>query len=277
MTGTDLTPYHQPGEQRALFRAAGGDYHGSDRRFRLQLSPGVLLVYLVVIAALMGVGWYAGTRSADERRAAQADDVDTSGQISDDFNRPAGSLPMLLQGSTNGTELTWATLGSGFEITPAGSAQVMATPPGETSMALTNPGSGDVTILSTVTNAPPTSGIVFRFQDVFNHWSLHAAPDFGTWNLVQVADGAIAYSNSVGLSSTEPGTTIAISLDGPSIRVFVDGNPVLALVDQTFQQATTVGLVALNGSGAAFDEFTVVTNDLPLSPDANTGPTSDDD
>ena len=277
MTGTDLTPYQPPGEQRALFQAAGGDYHGSDRRFRLQLSPGVLLVYLAVIATLIGVGWYAGTRSADEQRAAHADDVDTSGQVSDDFSRPAGSLPMLLQGSAGAGELTWASLGSGFEMTSAGTAQVMAAPPGETSMALTDPGFGDVTILSTVTNAPPTSGLVFRFQDVFNHWSLNAAPEFGTWNLVQVADGAIAYSKSVGLSSTEPGTTIAISLDGPSISVFVDGSPVLALVDRTFQQATTVGLVALNGSGAAFDEFTVVINDLPLSPAGNTGRTSDDD
>ncbi len=235
-------------------------------RERRRLSPGVLLIYLAVMALLLAVGWYAGTRSTEERRTAVTDEIDTSGQLTDSFERPNTALPAPLDGAAAIDAPLWAPLGSGFELTPEATARVAANPVGEKSMALTNPEASDVTVLATVANAPQGAGVVFRFQDVFNHWSLISAPDFGTWNLVQVVNGEPAFSQGIGLSSNTAGTDIAISVDGPSIRIFVDGNPALALVDPTFQQATTVGLVGLNGSGAAFDEFTVVANDLTLAP-----------
>ena len=236
-------------------------------RFRLRLSPRVILVYLLVIGAMLALGWYAGTRSNEERRIAISIGTDTGdGQLSDNFERPESTGGPVALGPTDDPKgLSWAALGTGFEAV-GGTGRVAATPAGETSMAITNPGHADVTLLAVIDHAPQGSGLVFRLQDVFNHWSLISAPDFGTWNLVLTVDGQIAYSQGVGLVSTEPGTALAIGLNGPNIRVFVDGQPALALVDPTFQQATAVGLIGVNGSGAAVDEFTVAISQLPLAP-----------
>ena len=113
----------------------------ANRSARLSSGPGIVT----------RVGWYAGTRATEERRQALVYEPSDLGQTTDSFDRDVA--PAALGSDTAAEPIPWAVLGSGFEATELGVARVAATPQGENSMALTDPGVSDLTLLATVDSA----------------------------------------------------------------------------------------------------------------------------
>ena len=222
-------------------------------------TPGLIAGGLLAVATLLAFGWYLGTRSEDQQVEAIIEALPDSDRRLDDFERPS---PTPLEGEApRGT--TWSALGASI-IAGGGSAVVAPVPADETALALTDTGWSNLSAGIAVGHAPAGAGLVFRFVDLFNYWSIVAAPEFGTWNLVLTVEGQAGQSHATGLSSTEPGTRVSVAMSGPEIRVFVDGAPVFIIVDPTFEQATTTGLIAQAGTDASFTEFFAVQDQVGL-------------
>lgn len=221
-----------------------------------RIGSRLLAVGLLGAAALIGFGWYASTRAGDEQDDAVAAAIPvTAERILDDFERPDGVL-----GADESADPAWSVLGPELEII---GGQVVSDGGEQVSLAVTDTGWPDVSLGLVVGDVVAGSGLLFRFVDLDNHWSLVAAPGFATWNLVLTVDGSVARSLSTGLTSTDPGTRLAVLAQGPEIRVFVNGQPVGSVVDPTFQTATAAGVLASTGGVATFDEFFAV--DAPLA------------
>ncbi len=214
------------------------------------LTPGLIAMGLLFFATLLGFGWYLGTRSAHDRATAVAAELtDTERQI-DNFERD--SVVELAGEAPDGTK--WSAIGTPF-VLESGLATIATAGAGEVGITLVETGWSDGTVGATVATTSAGTGIVFRFIDIFNHWSLIAAPEFGTWNLNLVVEGETIRSESIGLASTEPGARVSILLRGPEIRIFVNGAPTIVVADPTFELATSSGLISVASTGGAFDEY----------------------
>ncbi len=80
------------------------------------LTPGIIAAAALLVAMLLGLGWYLGTRAADERVTAVVTELPGSDRYSDDFVRPESedeTKPVLLGGlAPNGAN--WSTIGAEF-------------------------------------------------------------------------------------------------------------------------------------------------------------------
>ena len=221
-----------------------------------RIGSRLMAIGLLGAAALIGFGWYASTRAGEEQNDAVTAAIPvTAERILDDFERPDGVL-----GDDESADPSWSVLGPELMIT---SGRVVSDGSDQSSLAVTETGWADVSLGLVVDDAPAGSGLLFRFVDLNNHWSLVAAPDFATWNLVLTVDGETTQSLATGLSSNTSGTRLAVLAQGPEIRVFVNGQPVGSMVDPTFQTATAAGILAPSGAVASFDEFFAV--DAPVT------------
>ena len=216
----------------------------------------LMAIGLLGAAALIAFGWYTSTRAGEERSDAVIAAIPvTAERILDDFERPDGVL-----GDDESVEPAWNVLGPELMIIEG---QVVSDGSDQPSLAVIDTGWADVSLGLVVGEVPSGSGLLFRFVDLNNHWSLVAAPDFATWNLVVTVDGEITQSLATGLTGTAAGTRLAVLAQGPEIRVFVNGQPVGSVVDPTFQTATAAGFFASSGAVATFDEFFAV--DAPIT------------
>lgn len=217
-----------------------------------RLTPSVVAATVLAVLALFGFALYARSRAGDEAVQAVSDAL-TESRVSDDFDRPStgpldGEAPLGAQ---------WSSLGPGFDVAD-GVATVAESPAGEVTLAIIDPGWPDQSSGLTIENAAANAGLVFRFVDIFNYWSLVAAPDFGTWNLVLTIDGEPIETLPTGLSFSEGPTRLSLVTEGPEIRVFIDGLPVLDLTDPTFDRASATGIIATAGTDASFSEIFVI-------------------
>ncbi len=214
------------------------------------LTPTLIGVGLISIASLLGFGWYLGTRSADERATAVTAELANTERHIDDFERD--TVGELTGETPDGSQ--WSSLGTVF-LLEAGVATIDTEGEGGVGIALIDTGWSDGTVGATVSTTSAGTGLIFRFVDIFNHWSLIAAPEFGTWNLNLVVEGETIRSESIGLAATEPGTRVSILMSGPEIRVFVNGVPTVVIADPTFELATSSGVISVASTGGAFDEY----------------------
>lgn len=231
------------------------------------LTPGLIAGSLMAFSILLGIGWYAGSRSTDERVDALISELDSSERISESFDR---ETPMELS-DDGGTIHSWASVGTPF-VADAGVAAIQGSDPDEVGIATVAADAVNGTLGATVEFAAAGTGVIFRYVDVFNYWSLTAAPDFGTWNLVLIVNGETVRSEPIGLVSTEPGTRLSVKLDGPLISIFVNGAPVMSTTDPTFELAAAAGLIANAGTDGAFSEFYIVYDAAESSVLATTAP-----
>lgn len=214
------------------------------------LRAGVKLIGWAILAALVGLGWWFGSPEKQAEVAIAATSVPPKPPVVDDFER---ARPVTLDG-ISGDGLQWLRLGDAFTAVDG----VATVDDGEevTSIAiLGNSASADGRFESEMAWAPTGTGIVYRFVDVFNYWSLVSVPDFGTWNLILTVEGEAIRSWPTGLSSLEPGTRIAVDTEGADHRVFVNGELKLTVLDDTFSEATGAGIVSRSGSQGALSNF----------------------
>lgn len=115
------------------------------------------------------------------------------------------------------------------------------------------PGSSVVKVKMRVTATG--SGIIFRYLDPLNFWSLVAVPSDATWNLTKVISGKRTGLGSTGLSAVANGTVIAVSSrDDGVIGVFINGRPVLTVRDLALVGQARAGLGAF-GPGSEHAMF----------------------
>jgi hypothetical protein len=232
---------------------------------KLAKSPTLAAAFtaVFVVLAIYAIASQLGERvHAEERREQNAIALAVPSQDA----RP-GSLLDSFEGSNAGklgdesrAGMVWLSLGDGFDVRD-GLAIVNSSSQGETTMALVDTKWADAEIGATAGNVVTGSGIVFRFQDLQNFWSLVAVPDFATWNLQLYRDGEIAGVWKSGLSSVEPGTELSVVTIDDEIHVFIDREQRISIVDPTFRAATVAGLISTTGSGASFSVFGAKHND----------------
>lgn len=102
------------------------------------------------------------------------------------------------------------------------------------------------------------AGIVFRYRDQANYWSIVAAERFGTWNVNKVVQGEVSFMGNTGVGLSPEGT-LEVRLSGPTIRVLVNRQERTALVDGDLQTASGAGLISSDDSaGAEWSAFGVL-------------------
>ncbi len=225
------------------------------------LTPGLLAAAAFLIALLLGFGWYLGTRAGDERLNAVVAELPGSQRYSDNFSRDPSSTtsPMVLAGEAP-SGARWNTIGTLFTLAD-GRASISISEEDETGIAIIDTGWSDANIGATVESAPAGTGLVFRFRDIDNYWALTSVPVAGTWNLLLVVDGDVALSEPVGLASVRPGARISVLMQGPEIQTFVNGDPLLRIINPHFETATAAGLISPGSSGGSFSDFFAIEAD----------------
>jgi hypothetical protein len=89
------------------------------------------------------------------------------------------------------------------------------------------------------------SGIVFRYADDRDYWSVVAAGQYGTWNINETIHGSTLYvGNTGGLDLNTKDSTVEVQLDGPTIRVLINGKVHSKMVIPDLQHANGVGMIA---------------------------------
>ena len=96
------------------------------------------------------------------------------------------------------------------------------------------------------------AGVVFRFADAQNYWSVWAAEAYGAWVVYRSVDG---HSDQVAQApwSLSPGpSTVEIRIDGRTIRILIDDRQVAALMDRAGVDASarSVGFYSTGSSSA---------------------------
>ncbi len=104
----------------------------------------------------------------------------------------------------------------------------------------------------------PGAGLVFRYRDPQNYWSMTADPEVGSWIVSRVAAGQVSVIAEVA-GATADGTAIGVAQRGPELQVLVDGQERTRITDPTLSGQARSGLISPAGStGAArWDRFYV--------------------
>jgi len=86
------------------------------------------------------------------------------------------------------------------------------------------------------------SGIVFRYRDARDYWSVVAAREFGTWNIEKTVLGETTFVANTGNNLVSDGTTLELRQHGSVFTLNVDGKPSMRVDDRAFLEQTRVGL-----------------------------------
>ncbi len=159
--------------------------------------------------------------------------------VHDDFDRDGERS---LGRSTSGQE--WAAVSGTWGIDDGRAVVTRPNPDGPRSVAVVDMGAADGSLSVQASTLAQGWGLVFRYRGSFNYWMLVASPEYATFNVQKVVDGAVVSIGTLGLVSTADGTTIRVDLHGTSFDVFVDGDLAGTFEDPHLQSATQVGLVA---------------------------------
>jgi hypothetical protein len=154
-----------------------------------------------------------------------------------------------------GTEETWDAVRGQWGI-EGGVARVFTSNPGEPNIAIVAESEGDGLVEVTMAAPEQDAGLVFRYQDPSNYWSVTTNTSLGTWAVTRKVDGeteAVAELNA----PVTAGTTITVVLTGTQIRFLIDSVDKATLDDSTFAGVRQAGLIApANSSMAArWDRF----------------------
>ncbi len=255
---------YKPQPSQELTPAPNNDHHTSitlstglrptqTKTFR----AGAKAIGWALLAGLLGLGWWFGSPEQQRSLAPTSTTEPPLAPIADDFER-LRSVPL---DGVSGNAIQWTRLGEAF-VAVDGVATV-TDGDGTNSIALIGIDTTDGRIDAEMAWAATGSGIVYRYQDDANYWSLISVPDFGTWNLTLTVNGEILRSWPTGISELGPGTQIAVDARGVESRVFVNGELKLTVLDETFSDATGVGIIAQSGTQAAVSNFSVTPHSQP--------------
>lgn len=236
--------------------------------------PGPALAIGLVVGAVIAAGaavLVPGSDAAPPQQAhaapAVAPTYEAAGGVFDWFSR-ADSATTMGQASTGQSwqpaEGVWGISGE--------SAYLARGDPAKRNLTVIDVGASDGSVLAVQRVTSSGSGIVFRYVNEFNYWSVRNVPAYGTWTVEKIVGGIATVVGNLGLVHTDNGTTLDIDLNGARIGFAVDGGAARTFVDPTFQTATEVGLIYI-GAEPTIARWSLLIASRHQYPDAS-GPIS---
>ena len=139
------------------------------------------------------------------------------------------------------------------------------------SLAVLNMHTGDATVQVTMPKIAAGSGLVFRYRNVFNYWTMTASPKVATWVLAKVVGGKLTTLGGIGVAQTKDGTVISVQMGGGSLSVSVNGQLRKTFSDGDLQGEPRVGLVGFaKAAGTARWRNFIASGQAPAT--TSTGP-----
>jgi hypothetical protein len=226
-----------------------------------KLVAGGVAVVVVVVAVVVGAIVLLGEE--DDGGSGGGDEPAAQASIVDSFDR--ADAPDELGATESGQ--TWEAASGVWGVEDEQAVLVEPNPDGQRSIVVVDLGSSNGTVSTTAGTMTTGWGMVFRYRGPFNFWYLTAAPEFATFNLARVVDGVVQPLGSLGLAAVEDGTVVQVRLDGATIEISVNGNPVKAITDTTLMGATQAGLLASGQSAATatWDSFEATPTGAPAA------------
>jgi hypothetical protein len=119
-------------------------------------------------------------------------------------------------------------------------------------------GNADRLTEATMVNVEDGAGLVFRYRDPDNFWSLTASPADGTWIATRVVDAQPTIMAEIP-ATTADGTTVTVAQRGPELQILFEGVEAIRVTDPALVDQRSSGLIAAaDGDGSArFDRFYV--------------------
>jgi hypothetical protein len=142
---------------------------------------------------------------------------------------------------------------------------------GAPALAVTAGTQGDGLVEVTLPVVETGAGLVFRYLDPQNYWSVVPDVASGTWSVSKTFEGETELVSDVS-ASTANGVTMTIIHDTTSIRVLVDGVDVLLVNDEALSNQLQGGLIAsADSDGSARWERFMVMDFRQQAPATTTG------
>jgi hypothetical protein len=215
------------------------------------------VVLTVVIALVIGAfgGFGAGYLVADKKNendtVAPVTTTATVEPIAESFDGNPGSLDGRAVASTG--DLTWKVISGSFQVdSGVVTAKVSS---GDHALAVLSGISRIDSFAMGFNTTAADSGLVFRYQDDRNYWSLVASPKYGTWLVDRVVDGKASRIANSGFSS---GSNIEVVLVGGTIQLWVEDLLKTTIRDATLSDATGIGIIiGKQGTTASVAELLV--------------------
>lgn len=253
-------------------------------RARLVLVGLALLIVGLLVGRLTAPdnGADGGDRAAvadpaDEAIPFPAGDVSRTGYwgfvglrpvVVDTFDRPDNASTL----GDSGTGQPWQVDAGEWGIED-NSAFRVAGAPGAQSIAVVPVGDGDGLVEVTATVVEQGAGMVFRYLDPSNYWTITANPALGSWAVHRVIDGQQELVGELA-APTADGVTVTITQNEALLRFLVDGIEYLRLTDATFEGQLQAGIVssAESNGAARWDRFLTMRT-APVDADQGEDPT----
>jgi hypothetical protein len=126
-------------------------------------------------------------------------------------------------------------------------------------IAVVPEGAGDGLTEVTMMKVEEGAGLVFRYLDPDNYWSVTANPGVGSWSVTRVIDGDAELVSEVP-GPTEDETTVSVTQDDSVVRILLEGQEYLSLTDAALGDQLQGGLIAAaNTTGEArWDRYLVM-------------------
>ena len=216
--------------------------------------PVVLTVVMaLVIGALGGFGarHLVGDKKNENDAVAPAATSATVEPIAESFDGNPGSLDGRAVASSG--DLTWKVISGDFQVD--GGVVTAKVSSGDYALAILS-GISQINSLAMGFNTTAAdSGLVFRYQDDQNYWSLVSSPKYGTWLVDRVVDGK---TSRIGNSGYSGGKNIEVVLVGGTIQLWVEGLLRNTIRNASLSDATGIGIIiGKQGTKASVAEILV--------------------
>jgi hypothetical protein len=267
------------GEDPGLVATTDDDAAAADPEPSVAARIGIGPIVLAAVAILL-LGFIVGrTTSDDDGTAEEAEPLPTAPPLTfprGDQDRTGywglgGVTPVIEDGfgredtdeglGTTETGEEWRSVNGEWRISDE-EAAVAAGAGDRPAIAVVRGGNSNRLTEATAVTVEAGAGIVFRYQDPDNFWSLTAAPDDGMWVATRVVDGAPTVVAEIPAATTD-GTTVTVAQRGAELQVLIEGVEAIRVTDSALISQRSSGLIApAGGEAARFDRFYV--GDMPL-------------
>lgn len=230
-------------------------------RGRLAVGPQLILFAFAGIAVTVVIGSFAAAYRVDDGadgavRDRRGEVVIVRGHL-DDFDRPDNPSSLVGKGG-----FEWTSDGGTWGLSDH--RALVSSPGDDRDYAVVDYGGGDGAVQVWASRVSDGAGLLFRYRDPANHWSVVAVPAYATWAVVKTLDGMETVVGNTGFSSLD-GTAVGVRFRGKAIDIILGTEVVKTVIDGTLEDATRVGITA-RGPGAQsarFDDFTIATSSPP--------------
>ncbi len=225
--------------------------NGGTARLAGRLAWATVALGLVGVAVLVGRVVTTNDRRGPEP-APRTEGV-IAARAADSFDRP--DHPSSLRGAPGG--LPWRPEAGVWGV--MGNQAGVSGPARGRSLAVVTLERADAEVQVRLAKVVNDAGLVFRYQDRRNYWSVVAVPAYATWAITKTVDGKRESVANTGYSAVQDGTTVSVRLRGESIDVAVNGEVRKTISDGALARARRVGMTAgePGGRDARFDDFQV--------------------